>query len=122
MDIVTLLLIIVVLIIILNFKSDVSDKLNGLQNRIQELNEKISKQPIIEQPVSQPKSISIEAKPIVSPPPVMPEPKTEYWESSFKVEEETSNKDKEEPILKCPLSNHPSLKGILIGKNSLGKT
>jgi len=83
MEIVTLLLIIVILIIIINFKNDISGKLNYLQERMQELNDKLSKQTIVEKPISQPKPVE-EKKPV--PPPTLP--KTEYWESNFKVEEE----------------------------------
>lgn len=83
MEIVTLLLIVIILVALLNFKSDISSRLDHLQNEIIDLKSKRFKPQSVQEEkliVQQQKSIEVN--------PLPPKPVSDNWESGFKVMQE----------------------------------
>ena len=113
MEFILLLLLIIVLVTIFNFKSDTSSKFRYLEKQLDEINRKI-----VQQPLEQPKPI---VKPVEEKPKPVEPVKTDYWESNFKVVEETIEQPVEQsiPIAKQeikreePITVKPTIKQLL---------
>ncbi len=94
MEFFLLVLLVILLIVLLNFKSDTSSRLSKIESQLYEINRKLAR-PQVEQPKPTPEPI--EEKPVQKPP-ITPPPS--YWESGFKIVEETPS----EPRVEIPTS------------------
>ena len=92
MEFFLLVLLVILLIVLLNFKSDTSSRLSNIESQLYEINRKLAR-PQVEQP--KPTTEPIEEKPVQKPQITPPPP---YWESGFKIVEETPS----EPGMEIP--------------------
>jgi len=110
MDVLAVILLIVLLFVIISFRTSVSNKLQRLDFEIKRLQDQLSKNAVPRPPAEAPPAAA--APP--PPPPIKKEP--EYWESAFKVYEETVKppaakadppQQAHEPTQKGPVSAPP---------------